>query len=152
MTDETRARIVVGIDGSAGSEEALRWALDEARLRHASLDVVHAWSFPAVAMTHFGSAALPVIAPEDLQKAAAEVARESIGRVVGDEASVPVVTTVERGHPTAVLLNASKGANLLVVGSRGHGGFTGMLLGSVSTHVVHHATCPVVIVKPSGGQ
>ena len=152
MTDATHGRIVVGVDGSTGSEDALRWALDEARLRHASLDVVHAWSFPGVGVTHFGSAVLPVIAPEDLQKAAGEAARESVGRAVGDETSVPVMTVVERGHPTEVLLNASKGADLLVLGSRGHGGFTGMLLGSVSTHVVHHATCPVVIVKPSAVQ
>lgn len=144
-----RGRIVVGIDGSAVSREALKWALEEARLRNSPLHVVHAWEFPAVAVTHFGTVALPVVASEDIQRAAEEDAKEAVARVAQDDETVPVETTVQRGHPAEVLLAASEGADLLVVGSLGHGGFSGMLLGSVSNHLVHHANCPVVIVKPA---
>lgn len=139
---------MVGIDGSEEAEDALRWAFDEAGMRQASLEVVHAWSFPAVAITHYGGAALPVIAPEDVGRAAAETAQETVAKVIGNAPAVPVTTTVERGHPAEVLVAAAKGADLLVVGSRGRGGFAGMLLGSVSTHVLHHAPCPVVLVRP----
>lgn len=144
---ENSGRIVVGIDGSPASKAALEWALDEARLRGATLEIVHAWQYPVMAMSPFGAAPVPVISAEDLEQAAEGVARDTVAEVVGNQDVVQVRTAVTSGHPAAVLLAASKGADLLVVGSRGHGGFTGMLLGSVSNHLVHHATCPVVIIR-----
>jgi len=147
MAGSTGGRIVVGVDGSTPSKAALAWALEEARLRDASVQVVHAWQFPAVGLTTFGAAALPVIAPEDLEHAAEETVQQMLAAVADRAKAVEVTSSVERGHPAEALVAAAKGADLLVVGSRGHGGFTGMLLGSVSSHVVHHATCPVVVVR-----
>lgn len=146
MTEKS-GRIVAGIDGSPASKAALEWALDEARLRDATLEIVHAWQYPAIAMSPLGAAPVPVIAPDDIDKAAEKVARDTVAEVVGSQDAVSVETTVTRGHPAEVLLAASNGADLLVVGSRGHGGFTGMLLGSVSSDVVHHAACPVVVIR-----
>ena len=80
MSEDTGRRIVVGVDGSPASKEALAWALEEARLRQATVEVVHAWSFPAVGVAAYGTTALPVIAPEDLEKAA----RATVGAVVDE--------------------------------------------------------------------
>jgi len=140
-------RIVVGVDGSSAADEALAWAMHEAQLRGADLEVIHAWEFPVWALTRFGDAALPVFTPEDLEKAAEELVHDAVLRVRGDTSSVAMTTDVVRGHPADVLVERSKGASLLVVGSQGHGGFTGMLLGSVSDQVAHHATCPVAVVR-----
>ncbi len=152
MEASTPTRIVVGIDGSAASERALRWALEEARYRQGAVAVVHAWEYPTMALTPYGGTAVPVLTPSDLERVAETLAHEVVASVVGESPPVPVETLVRRGHPAEVLVEAAKGADLLVVGSRGRGGFTGMLLGSVSTQVVHHATCPVVIVKPPPGE
>ena len=143
----TEQRIVVGIDGSEPSKEALRWALHEAGLRNASLEVVHAWQYPAVGMTAFGGTAMPLITPDDLEKAADQVARETVNDVVSEEAQPRITTIVRMGHPAAVLVDVAQDADLLVVGSRGHGGFGGMLMGSVSSNVVHHASCPVAVIR-----
>ena len=140
-------RIVVGIDGSSASKAGLRWALDEARLRGADVHLVHGWHFPAVAVSSYGAAALPVIAPEDLEKVAEEVLKDAVTEAASEAANVEVTASTVRGHPAQVLLAAAKGAALLVVGSRGLGGFAGMLLGSVSSQVIHHATCPVVVIR-----
>jgi nucleotide-binding universal stress UspA family protein len=144
------SRIVVGVDGSPASRAALEWAVAEARLRHATLEVVHAWEFPAFVLTTYGGATLPVVAPEDLERAARELVARTVAGMAGADPVLRLETTVVRGHPANTLVEAAKGADLLVVGSRGHGGFTGMLLGSVSNHVAHHATCPVVIVRHRG--
>jgi len=147
MTQLGDGRIVVGVDGSPASKEALAWALAEARLRQATVEVVHVWSFPTVGLTTYGTATLPAIAPADLEHAARETMDAVLARAVDQDHPVPLRTTVEEGHPVDVLLERAKGADLLVVGSRGHGGFAGMLLGSVSSHVVQHAPCPVVVVR-----
>lgn len=147
MDESTNARIVVGVDGSSASRTALAWALGEARVRHASVEAVHAWQFPAVAFTHFGGDAVPVFAAEDVEKAADELLRTAVKEVAGDDCDVAVTATLAKGHPAEVLLAISNEADLLVVGSRGHGGFAGMLLGSVSNHVVQHAHCPVVVIR-----
>jgi nucleotide-binding universal stress UspA family protein len=147
---ETDRRIVVGVDGSEASRVALRWAMAEARLRAASVHVVHAWQFPAVALTSFGSVTLPMFTAEDLERVADGLMRKTIANVVGPDEPVEVTTSVERGHPAEVLVAAAKGAELVVVGSSGYGAFATMLLGSVSNHVAHHATCPVVIVRGEG--
>lgn len=137
-------RIVVGVDGSKGSRAALQWAHAEARLRAATLTAVTVWQYPVLTtLPAFG--ALPAI--EDLSGEA----ETSLHAILAEEGvastdDVPVETIVAEGAAAAALLEASEGAEMLVVGSRGHGGFTGMLLGSVSQHVVSHARCPVVVV------
>jgi nucleotide-binding universal stress UspA family protein len=144
--------IVVGIDGSAGSVAALRFAAEEARSRGAMLRVVHAWRMPLSLVTTepaaFGVPMVPEVAIEEVRRSALEEAS-----AVLDAALASVDTTgveVERGlveaPPARALIEMAQGAELLVVGSRGRGGFAGLLLGSVSQQCTHHAPCPVVIV------
>jgi nucleotide-binding universal stress UspA family protein len=137
---DAAGRIVVGIDGSLPSEAALRWAVRQARLTGAHVDAVITWEWPLA----YGVA--PETFDEDFAGTAAEVLGTSVQNVVSAEDAGRVSRLVLRGHPAGALLDSSEGAALLVVGSRGHGGFSGMLLGSVSQHVVAHATCPVVVV------
>ena len=138
-------RIVVGVDGSETSKAALAWALDEARRRKAAVDVVHTWYMPWSIGYHY-AADVPYEAVE-------ENARRLLATMV-DEADTSDVASVEQilrsDGPARVLLEIAKGADLLVVGSRGLGGFTGLLMGSVSAQVVHHAPCPVVVIPPAG--
>jgi nucleotide-binding universal stress UspA family protein len=152
MNEGSTARIVVGVDGSAPSALALTWALDEARMRGATLQVVHAWHVPGMAMAPYGDAALPVVSPEDLEKAGHEVVTEMLLDAGDRTDGVPVTTSVERGRAGRVLVEAAAGADLLVVGCRGHGNLTGMVLGSVSNQVVHHAPCTVTVVKGAPGR
>jgi nucleotide-binding universal stress UspA family protein len=142
-----KGRIVVGVDGSAGSMAALGWAVDEARLRGTSLHVVMTWEMPQT----YGSPSIVGMGMDPssdaktvLAKAADEEAARLAQDVVPDD--VPTVWDVVQGHPGWKLTEVSEGADLLVVGSRGHGGFVGALLGSVSHHVVAHAVCAVVVV------
>lgn len=144
-------KIVVGVDGSAESKVALRWALEEAQAREARLVCVHAWLFPSP------------VAPDDLrmdwerdlfgqlQEDAESVLETAMAEVGPDEEKVPVERSVVEGPAAAVLLRAAEGADLLVVGSRGLGGFRGLLLGSVSQQCAYHASCPVVIVRGESG-
>ena len=133
-------RIVVGVDGSASSRRALGWATRQAKLTGALLDVVMAWEVPPTYRFDASS-------PHDLRLGAETILQEVVADVVGDAPGVDVRPSVVEGHPVPVLLNAAQGSSLLVVGSRGHGAFTGMLLGSVSHHCVTHATCPVTVVR-----
>ncbi|MEU3334921.1 universal stress protein [Streptomyces sp. NPDC006668] len=133
--------IVVGVDGSEASRAALRWAARQAELTGAKLRPVQAWRLPAT----YG---MPVdYSDADFEKQARESLRRTVEETLGEHPGVPVDSQVVEGHPAAVLTEAAKGAELLVVGSHGHGAFTGMLLGSVSHHCVHHATCPVLVVR-----
>ena len=143
---EKRQRIVVGVDGSEVARGALRWALAEARLRGAVVQIVHAWHNPYVAMTGF-----PVSenAIESVEEGARRVLDDVAASAASEAQGVTIEPSLVSGPPATSLLDAAQGADLLVVGSRGHGGFTGLLLGSVSQQVVHHAPCPVVIVPPS---
>jgi len=140
-------KVVVGVDGSAGSRAALQWAAEEARTRGAVLEAVIVWQYPALTtMPAFG-----VLPPADEMNAEAKAA---LAAVLEEEhlLSSPELTVLEaitQGPPAAGLLEAAKDADLLVVGSRGHGGFTGLLLGSVSQHCLTHSRCPVVVV-PTG--
>ncbi|MGW3245764.1 universal stress protein [Streptomyces sp. NPDC001070] len=138
-------RIVVGVDGSASSKEALAWALRQASLVHGVVDAVIAWQFPQF---HGSLGWMP---PTDgtlgLDDAAARVLDDSVSEVAGPEPDVEIRKWVECGTPAGVLLDAAAGAALLVVGNRGHGGFTEAVLGSVGRHCTHHAPCPVVIVR-----
>ena len=138
--------VVVGVDGSAASAVALAWAARYAKITGASIRVVRAWHYPAAA----GPA--PVgIAPASVSAEVAEAQQQELDQAVtatlGDNPSVKVETKVAYGHPAQVLIDESADADLLVVGSRGHGGFTGMMLGSVSMHCVHTAHCPVTVVR-----
>jgi nucleotide-binding universal stress UspA family protein len=130
--------IVVGVDGSDHARRALEWAIDEAKLRRASLYLVHSWKFPAPVPLPDGG-----VAPADLEGAANAVLDEAAALVPG---GVAVQREIANDHAAHALVRASQGAELLVVGARGLGGFKGLLLGSVSEQVVHHARCPVVVV------
>jgi nucleotide-binding universal stress UspA family protein len=133
--------IVVGIDHSTEAKAALRFALEEARFRRARLLAVHAID----SFSTYPSLAVDVSA---VHRAAEELIENVTSEVNGEAADVEIEGRVVEGAPGAVLVAESRGADLLVVGSRGHGGFAGLLLGSVSQQCAHHAECPVVIVRP----
>jgi nucleotide-binding universal stress UspA family protein len=152
MTDSTESTpsfVVVGIDGSDEAEAALRWAASQAELTGAELRVVTAWHVPAMA---YGSGS-PIPVDTGFERASQEVLDRAVKEVHNLHAGVAVSTRIVQGPSAPVLLEAATGAALLVVGSRGHGAFAGMLLGSVSEHCVTHADCPVVVVraKKEGG-
>jgi nucleotide-binding universal stress UspA family protein len=139
--------IIVGVDGSDSSKGALDWAYEEAVHHGASLTVIAAFNPPALPMTPpYGS-----VPPEGYESQPRRDALDLLDRLISPlEAKDPAVdirTVVEEGSPAKVLIERSKEADLLVVGSRGHGGFAGMLLGSVSQHLVAHAECPVVVKR-----
>lgn len=134
-------RILVGVDGSAPSRLALEWAVSEARLRHGDVKAVTAWQFPPVTVGMEGLVHDPEIFPQ----AARRLQDEALSRV--DKGGVTVSGEVVQGSAAGVLLKAAENADLVVVGSRGLGGFTGLLLGSVSTQLVHHSPAPVLVVR-----
>ncbi|CAB4614660.1 unannotated protein [freshwater metagenome] len=137
-------KIVVGVDSSKGSRAALRWAHREAVIRSCELEVVMVWQFPiTTTLPAFGAMPAPEDFSEETERALVSAIAEE-GIVATDEA--PVTILVAEGAAAAALLDAAKDADLLVVGSRGHGGFAGLLLGSVSQQCVTHAPCPVVVV------
>jgi nucleotide-binding universal stress UspA family protein len=136
-------RIVVGTDGSPESVAAIRWALDEAALRGADVEVVHAYADPPLAA--YPTIVVPVIAPEELEAAALQVADGAVA-AAGGPGEVAVTTTAEVGGAAGVLVAHAQDADLVVTGSRGRGGFRGLLLGSVSQQVASHASCPTVVV------
>jgi nucleotide-binding universal stress UspA family protein len=137
--------IVVGIDHSDGAKAALRFALEEARIRQATLRAVHAWKFDYLGAPGI-MGTLPPGEYEALQRAA-EAALDATFKEVANAEGVEVERRVVEGAPAAVLVEESRDANLLVVGSRGLGGFAQLLLGSVSQQCAHYAECPVVIVR-----
>ncbi len=139
-------KIVVGVDGSSGSIAAVKWARDEAKLRGAALEVVAVWQYPMMTtIPAFG--ALPEVA--DLSAQTEKHLREILEEAgIESTSDVPVTISVTEGTAVAALTSAAADADLLVVGSRGHGGFAGLLLGSVSHQCTMHATCPVVVVHP----
>lgn len=134
--------IVVGVDGSEPSKHALAWAAHEARLRGASLRVVLAWHIPTI------------VYPPDVDVYASEpqLARErldsEIAQVLGPDPEVAVETVVDVGPAAKLILEHATDAAMVVVGWRGHGGFSGLLLGATSSQIAHHAQCPVTIVRP----
>ena len=138
-------RIVAGVDGSDSSRAALAWAVRQAALTGAQVDAVHAWHVPTSYGYGYGYASvLPVI---DLQEVARQVLDEAIADVAGLAPDVEIRPVIVEGNPAQALLDNAKDADLLVVGSRGHGGFAEALLGSVGQHCVHHANCPVVVIR-----
>ncbi|QNS07677.1 universal stress protein [Streptomyces xanthii] len=146
-TQERTARIVVGVDGSPSSQAALRWAVRYAGLVGGQVDVVTAWEIPGEA-SWSAPAADGEFDQEDAEQRLLEEVRTVLGREAGaGDAGPPVHERVVHGHPAAVLVEASEGADLLVVGSHGRGAFRRALLGSVSQQVTQHASCPVTIVR-----
>jgi len=139
-------RIVAGIDGSESSASALRWAIRQAALTGAAVDAVIAWHYPDLASSGI---AVGAVEPtyEIFRENAEKIVADAISSTVDPASDVQVSARVAQGHAAQVLLDASAGASLLVVGSRGHGGFAEALLGSVSQHCVQHALCPVVVVR-----
>ena len=138
-------QIVVGVDGSETARLATRWAAREAKLRGATLRLVAAWNLPSG--TYYGPAPVSDDLVKDLVKAAEDNVALALQEVRDEAGMVDVETVVEEGQATHVLLDEAKSADLMVVGSRGLGGFRELLLGSVSQQLAHHAPCPVVIVR-----
>ena len=142
MVSPQERRIVVGVDGSESSVRALTWAAQQAQLTGAVLEVVTTWEWP----TSYGWG---LVIPEGWSPTedAQKVLDEAIEPVAGSHPGVTIRPTIIEGHPAPVLVKESEGAELLVVGSRGHGEFAGMLLGSVSEHCVTNARCPVLVIR-----
>jgi nucleotide-binding universal stress UspA family protein len=144
-SNDTAPRIIVGVDGSPPSVAALRWAVHHAELTGGSIDAIIAWEFSLVA-SGFGWA--PNQAFDDTSYC--ELATKTLNAAVGDVNPPPAIVVnqmVLEGNPAKVLLNTAKDADLLVVGNRGHGAFVDALIGAVSVRCLHHATCPVVVVR-----
>jgi nucleotide-binding universal stress UspA family protein len=140
------AKIVVGIDGSDESKDALRWALEEARLRRTEVVAVHAWEAPPPVAAFEPAPALDLVTilPQ-LQEGADKLAASVVAEVVGDDSEVKVEPVAPEGAAAAALIEAAADAEMIVVGSRGRGGFVALVLGSVSQQVAAHAPCPVLI-------
>jgi nucleotide-binding universal stress UspA family protein len=139
--------VVVGVDGSAPSIEALRWAARYGEATGATIRAVRAWYVPtgsiAPAAPHQG----PVALQERLEQEQHQQLSDAVAAVYPDGAPASVETHLAYGHSADALIRAAQGADLLVVGNKGRGEFTGMLFGSVSMHCVASAPCPVVVVK-----
>ncbi|MEU6665920.1 universal stress protein [Streptomyces sp. NPDC046727] len=140
--DGSEPRVIVGIDGSAASYAALRWAVRYAGLVGGVVDAVAVWELPG--LYGWSAPAVDMDVDEDETR---QRMRKELTDVLGADAAGSVRTHVVHGNPADVLLRAAEGAEAVVVGSRGRGGFARALLGSVSQHVSHHASCPVVIVR-----
>jgi nucleotide-binding universal stress UspA family protein len=154
-SNERVPAVVVGVDGSAGAREALRWALAEGRLRKSPVRAVHAWTFGYTggslegypywggSLDSYTSLGVDL---SDLHLAAEDLLERALAGVEDEAEGVEIERQVVQGAAAEVLVSAVAQEDLLVVGSRGHGGFVGLLLGSVSQQCVHHAPCPVVVV------
>lgn len=143
-------KIVVGVDGSEASRRALRWAVDEAELRDAEVIAVHAWEVPVTPLTIPAAASFDVSGlVSDIHEAAEELVTKAVDEVAGSS-KVKVTPLAVEGPPAPSLIEAAQGADLLVVGSRGIGGFTALLVGSVSQYCVTHAPCPVLVHRAQG--
>lgn len=145
-TSNRTPRIVVGLDGSPSSLDALRWAVRQAKLTGGVVDAVTAWQIPA-SITGYGWAPIAMSECSDMERIAQRVAEEAISEAVapGDRPWVRGQTV--QGTAARVLLDASADAELLVLGNRGHGKLADALVGSVGQHCIHHAHCPVVIMR-----
>jgi len=137
--------VIVGVDGSPESVEALRWAARYAAATGAKITAVHAWHYPAGGPVPAGQQ--PQVITEQVRVTMQETLDKALTEVFGTGTPGNADSKVAYGHPAMVLVSESEGTDLLVVGNRGHGAFHGMLLGSVSIHCVTNATCPVVVVR-----
>lgn len=127
-----KGEVVVGVDGSPASAGVMELAVAEAELRGAALRVVHAWT---------------LLPPGGPSSDVGVILKEAVAVVRERHPGLKVVEEAVQGHPVEVLRQASEGADLLVIGSRGRGGLTGMLLGSVSHAMLQHATCPLIVAR-----
>jgi nucleotide-binding universal stress UspA family protein len=143
MLQKTDGRIVVGVDGSAAAQDALAWAIVQAQHTGAVVEAVIAWDYPTAyghPVPFMYESTYPELAERVLATAIAAIPAELSERA-------EIRPRLAEGGPARVLLDAAEGADLLVVGSRGHSGFVEALLGSVGQNCVHHAVCPVVVVR-----
>jgi nucleotide-binding universal stress UspA family protein len=134
-------RIVVGVDGYESSRAALRWAIRQAKLTGAVVEAVTTWQIPV------GTGWIPTADMPDYLGDAMAILSEALTEMCAIDPDVQVIPRVVEGRAGPVLVDAAEGADLLVVGSRGHGGMADALLGSVGQYCVHHAPCPVVIMR-----
>ena len=139
----TRQRIVVGIDGSKEALAAVRWAVDEAQHRNATVEVLHVWHYVYMGDPMGISAVASV---ENVEESAQLVIDEALAEAGAAGEAVGITGRAIEGAAAKVLLEEAETADLLVVGRRGRGGFLGLLLGSVAQQMAHHSPCPVVIV------
>ena len=142
--ETTTRTIVVGVDGSPDAARALDWAIDEATRRDLPLLLVHGVEVGAAAASPYGTG----MVLEQLEEAGRIVLDAAVAHAA--ERGIRADARMEIGSAAHALIEASRGAELMVVGNRGHGGFVGMLLGSVSNAVTHHAHCSVVVLRPDG--
>ncbi|MBB5159704.1 universal stress protein [Saccharopolyspora phatthalungensis] len=140
MNEQQRYAIIVGIDGSPSSQDALRWAVGQARRTDGEITAVMVWDTPALYDW-------PLQTAEQLDRVTDETLRKVVRESVDEDDLARIHTQVARGHPAKALLRAAESADLLVVGRRGQGGFSPALLGSISQYCVSHAPCPVVVVR-----
>lgn len=138
--DATGTRIVVGVDGSPSSIVALRWAHRVGTALELAIDAVSCWEYPG----EYGVGIVPIA--YDPQVDVKQVLENSLQAAFGGSPPAGLRSSTHQGHPAKVLIELSASADMLVVGSRGHGGFVGLLIGSVSAHCAEHALCPVVVV------
>jgi nucleotide-binding universal stress UspA family protein len=144
-TVNTWKTVLVGVDGSRGSRKALSWAAAEAADHGADLIVLNVWEHPL--LTPAGGPSVPPVDVPDAGRAAGEYLVQVIKEELGENPAVLAQPRVKHGRPAEVLIEQSATADLLVVGTRGHGGFAGLVLGSVSQHVAAYAQCPVTVVR-----
>jgi len=138
--ESSRPRVVVGIDDSKESDAALDWAIDEADLQRAELTIVHAWSYPYALDS-------PAAAVRDVMRVDAACVLDRAVERANSRGGTVVDCRLVEGNAAEAVIEAAEGADLIVVGSRGRGGFRSLLLGSVSSAVVHHTHCPTVVVR-----
>jgi nucleotide-binding universal stress UspA family protein len=138
--ESSKPRIVVGVDGSTASVDAARWAVRQAELTGGNLIAIISWEAPVRYGMEFANE------PKDWEQLARSTLASALAEL-GELGDTEITQLVVHGHPAGVLTAASAEADLLVVGSRGHGGFVGMLLGSISEYVIAHAECPVLVVR-----
>lgn len=142
MVEESAGPVVVGVDGSEGSRAAVNWAADYAAVVSAPVELLITWHYPVA----YGT--VPMVGLDtDFEEMAGKIVSEMAAEAQASHPGVVFSTKVVPGRAAEALIHEAKGARLLVVGSRGHGAFAGMLLGSVSAHCVHHASCPVAVVR-----
>ncbi len=145
MSAKEFGRVTVGVDGSPASNEALNWAAKEAILRHAILEVDHVWSLPNMGYGGYVSQL------DDFESDAKLLLDKIAAEATAKYPEITVEANLLQGPPAQALIERGMSSDMVVVGSRGHGGFTGLMLGSVSQQLVHHAAFPVVVIHPTRG-
>ena len=140
-------KIVVGVDGSAGAAEALKWAIEEAKLRGSTLQIVCSWQYPLYVTAE------PIYMPPPDQELVIQGATATVQKMIDDAglAGSGVEFSIEtpQGRPGPEMVRLAEDADLMVVGSRGAGALRELLLGSVSHYCAHHSPCPIVLIRPA---